>query len=465
MAEKSVNDLPRDLRVLFTRGNDALQRDNLDYAIDLFNQVLAREPALYDCRKALRTAQMRKAGGRGGFFKKILSSAGSSPLVAKAEIALRRDPAEALHTSEQILNNDPNNSAAHRLVVKAAAALELPRTAVLSLEILFNNSPRDKEIGIQFANALAETGDVKRGEQILADLYRSFPNSNELGQALKNMSAKQTMDEGGYDSLADGSGSYRDILKNKQEAISLEQESRVEKSEDVSLRLIREYEARLKNEPNNLKLLKSLAELYAQRKDFDLALSYYDKLKASDLANDASLEKAISDTVTRKIDQQIAQLDQSAPDFAELAAKLESEKQAYQLAACQKRLERFPTDLQIRFEMGQLYFQAGKISEAIGEFQRAQNNPHRRVASMNYLAQCFAKRNMNDMAARTLQNAIKEKPVLDEEKKELIYNLGSVLERMEKKQEAIEQFKIIYEVDIGYKDVAQKVDRYYQGGA
>jgi tetratricopeptide (TPR) repeat protein len=84
---------------------------------------------------------------------------------------------------------------------------------------------------------------------------------------------------------------------------------------------------------------------------------------------------------------------------------------------------------------------------------------------MNYLAQCFAKRNMNDMAARTLQNAIKEKPVLDEEKKELIYNLGSVLERMEKKQEAIEQFKIIYEVDIGYKDVAQKVDRYYQGGA
>ena len=57
MAEKSVNDLPRDLRVLFTKGNEALQRDNFDYAIDLFNQILAREPALYDCRKALRAAQ------------------------------------------------------------------------------------------------------------------------------------------------------------------------------------------------------------------------------------------------------------------------------------------------------------------------------------------------------------------------------------------------------------------------
>src|SRR5262249_5678964 len=120
MAEKSLNDLPRDLRVLFTRGSDALQRDNFDYAIDLFNKLSVREPMLYDARKALRTAQQRKAGGKSGLFKKLLSSASSSPLLAKAEIALRRDPAEALQTAEQILNTDPNNSAAHRLVVKAA---------------------------------------------------------------------------------------------------------------------------------------------------------------------------------------------------------------------------------------------------------------------------------------------------------------------------------------------------------
>src|SRR5258707_398277 len=62
MAEKSLNELPRELRMLFTKGNDALQRENYDYAIDLFNQVLQKEPFLYDCRKALRTAQLRKAG-------------------------------------------------------------------------------------------------------------------------------------------------------------------------------------------------------------------------------------------------------------------------------------------------------------------------------------------------------------------------------------------------------------------
>ena len=82
---------------------------------------------------------------------------------------------------------------------------------------------------------------------------------------------------------------------------------------------------------------------------------------------------------------------------------------------------------------------------------------------MNYLAQCYAKRKMFDLAARTFKNAIKEKPVFDDEKKDLIYNLGCVLESMGKKEEAIEQFKLIYEMDASYKDVTAKVDAFYAG--
>jgi tetratricopeptide (TPR) repeat protein len=463
MAEKTLNELTRELRVVFTKGHDALQRDNFDYAINLFNQVLEREPGLYECRRELRAAQMRKAGSGGGFMKKMWSSASSQPMVAKGEVALRRNPAEALQVAEQILNGDPNNTGAHRLIVKAATALEMPHTAVLSLEILYHNIPKDKEIAIQLANGLANTGEVKRGEQILTNLQSSMPHDNDIAQALKNISARNTMDEGGYDTLADGSGSYRDILRNKEEAVTLEQQNRVERSEDSTDRLINEYETRLRTEANNLKLVRSLAELYAQKKQFDKSLAYYDRLKSSDMGNDASLDSAVANTVLRKYEHQIEQLDTTAPDYADKVAVLQAEKQAYQLAECQKRVERFPTDLQIRFELGQLYFQAGKISEAIGEFQKSQNNPHRRVASLSYLAQSFAKRKMYDMAARQLQNAIREKQVLDDEKKELIYNLGCVLENMGKKEEAIEQFKIIYEIDIGYRDVAAKVEGSYPG--
>ena len=465
MPEKTINEISADLRRIYTKATEAAQRENLDYAIALFNQVLEKEPGLFECRKALREAQFRKAGAGGsGFFKKMLSGAGSSPQVAKARMAMSKNPAEALAIAEQILNGDPNSSAAHHIIVDAAKALDLPHTGVLSLETLLKNSPKNKGLAIEFADALsASGGDASRGEQILNELLRARPGDGELSKALKNLSARKTMDKGGYTALEGGQGSYRDILKNKDEAVSLEQEKRVVKAEDVAERLIGEYEARLETEPNNLKLVRELAKLYMEKKQFDRALEFYDRVRNSPMGNDPSLERAMAETNVRRFDYQAEQLDPAAPDFAEQSAKIQTEKLNFQVAECQKRVEKYPTDLAIRFEMGSLYFQAGKIGEAIGEFQKAQGNPHKRIAAMSYLAQCFAKRKMFDLAARTLQNAIKEKPVFDDEKKDLVYNLGCVLESMGKKEEAVEQFKIIYELDISYKDVAAKVDAFYAG--
>ena len=64
MAEKNENEIPRDIRAIYQKGRDALLRENYDYAIDLFTQVLDKEPTFYDCRKALQTAQAHKSGGR-----------------------------------------------------------------------------------------------------------------------------------------------------------------------------------------------------------------------------------------------------------------------------------------------------------------------------------------------------------------------------------------------------------------
>ena len=464
MAEKNINEISREARLLFVKANEAVQRENLEYAIALFNQVLVKEPAFFECRKALRAAQTQKAGAGGGFLKKMWGSASSSPQVAKAKMAMGKNPAEALAIAEEILNSDPGNSGGHRLIVEAAQALELPQTAVMSLEILVKNSPKDKNLAIEYAHAVGTAGgDTSGAERVLAELSRNSPNDGEVNQALKDLSARKTLDQGGYNALEGGQGSYRDILKDKQQASSLEQEQRVVKSEDVTERLIGEDEARLKTEPNNLKVVRRLAELYAQKNQFERALELYERIKNSEMGNDPSLERAINDTIVRRFDYQLEQLDPATPDYADQSAKIQAEKLNFQVVDCQKRGEKYPTDLAIRFEMGQFYFQTGKITEAIQEFQKAQQNPHKRLAAMSFLAQCFAKRKMFDLAARTLQNAIKEKLVFDEEKKELVYNLGCVLESMGKKDEAIEQFKMIYETDASYKDVTAKVEAFYAG--
>jgi len=464
MSEKSLNEVSRELREMYERGLEALRRENWDYAQMLLSQVLAREPALLEARKALRQAQQAKVAGKGrGFFKKVLGTATASPELARARLALRSNPLEAMQLAEEVLNSDPNNMTAHKLFAEAAMAAGLPRTALLSFEVLFAHDPRDRELAVQYAHALADAGEISKGEQVLVAVARLYPGDPELAQELKNLSARKTLDEAGYGELESGTGSYRDVLRNAEQAKLLEEEQRVQKSEDATERLIREYEARLPREPQNLRLLRSLAELYTQKQQFDKALEYYERLKATEAGQDPSLDRAIAETIVRRFDHQLAQLDPAAPDYAERAAEIQAAKQAFRLEECRKRVEKYPTDLTIRFEYGQLLFEADRITEAIAEFQKAQNNPHKRIAALNYLARCFAQRKMYDLAARTLQNALKEKLTFDEEKKELLYNLGSVLEAMGKRDEAIEYFKQIYEVDIGYRDVAAKVDAYYAG--
>src|SRR5580693_459772 len=175
MAEKGINEISREARTLFTKAQEAAQRDNTDYAIALYNQVLEKEPGFFEGRQLLRAEQFKKAGGGGGFFKKMLSGAGSSPQVAKGQLALRSNPANALAIAEQILNSDPNSSGAHKIIVEAAKALELQKTAVLSYETLVKNSPKDKNLAIEYALACAEAGDATPGERVLMDMLRETP--------------------------------------------------------------------------------------------------------------------------------------------------------------------------------------------------------------------------------------------------------------------------------------------------
>jgi len=465
MPEKLVNEIAPDLRRLYLKAAEAAQRENPDYAITLFCQILDKEPAFFECRRALRVEQAKKsAGASTGFFKKMMSGAGASPHIAKAKMALGRNPAEAMSIAEQVLNSDANNSFAHRIIVDAAQTLELPKTAVLSLEVMVRHSPKDKVLMMEYADQAARIGGEASAsaERALDELIRTTGFDADLAQAQKNLSARKTMDEGGYSALEGGGGSFRDILKNKDEAVSLEQANRVQKTEDTAARLIKEYEARLVSEPENMKMIRSLAELYTEKKEFDRALEMYARIKNSTHGSaDSALDRAIAETTGRKMDHQLSLLNPFAPDHAEQIAQLKAAKADFKLAECRQRVEKYPTDLGIRFELGQLYFEAGKIGEAIAEFQKAQQNPNRRIPAMSYLAQCFAKRGMNDSAVRTLQNAIKEKAAFDEEKKDLIYNLGRVLEAQGKKTEAIEQFLQIYETDSSYRDVAAKVDAHY----
>ena len=459
MAEKTLVQIPVAQRELFDKGLAALQKNNLDYAVALFCQVLKAEPGFYECREALRAAQHKRTGTRGGgLFKKLLGSANS---LTSGRMALRSNPLEAILIAEEALNQDPSNMQAHDLLADAALQAQLPKTALLSLEVAFKSNPSDRKLAEKLVEAHTQLGNHSRAEKLLRDLLSVDPGNPALNERLKNLLALRTLKEGGYEQLSSGTGSYRDVLRDKDQAKSLEQEQREVKDVDVLERLVGEQEALRAVDPSNPRVLRTLADLCLKMGEFDRAVGYYEQVQMVSGMSDPFILQCIRDTRVAQFTMLEKTLDPQTEVGQSALEALRKQRQEYLLEDARRRAEANPTDLLVRFELGEQYFKLGRFGDAVAELQKAQNNPNRRIAAMGLLARAFFERGMNDMAAKKLQEALKEKLVFDDEAKELTYHLGIVLEKMNRPQEAIEQFKLIYEQDIAYRDVMARVDQFY----
>src|SRR5207237_8291364 len=132
------------------------------------------------------------------------------------------------------------------------------------------------------------------------------------------------------------------------------------------------------------------------------------------------------------------------------------------ISDAQERVKRNPTDLELRFELGANLFNAGRFREAVPELQRARQNLHARLKAMNVLGCCYGELGMLDLAMKQLEEASREILSMDTMKKEIVYNLGLVYERMGAPDKSLACMKQSYEVDYGYRDVANRVARSYK---
>ena len=76
-----------------------------------------------------------------------------------------------------------------------------------------------------------------------------------------------------------------------------------------------------------------------------------------------------------------------------------------------------------------------------------------------HLAQCFQKKGFMDLAKKEYHRALGAHPNVDERAQEILYNLGAIAEAEEDSAEARSCYARIYQVDIGYRDVAQKMEQ------
>lgn len=460
MPEVSIQEAPRKIREMVDKAAAALERDNIDYAIEMLMTVLDTEPRLLDARKLLRTAQVKKfLDGGGGPARHVMATIGALGGMMAASAMLKSRPLKALQTAEKLMSRDPLNRPFFTLLARAAVAADLPQTAIHTLEVAREAYPSDAQLLFWLGTLYKDNHITDKARECFERLYAIRPNDPKVLKALKDAQAMDTMKTGRWTEAAGEVGGYRKVMKDAEEAQRLEQAAKAVKSSSDLGDLIAEHLQKIEREPNNINYRRALADLYAKAERYDEALAALQEADRISGGGDPQIDRAISQLRVCQFDQAIAQKRRAGDEAG--AQTLEAEKREFLLSDAEDRVRRYPNDLQFKYELGVLLFERGRFVEAIQQFQQSQRNPQRRIRSLYYLARSFEEKGQLDIAAEQLEKAASELSVLDNTKKDILYELGVVYERMGHAQKAIDLFKEIYAVDISYRDVAQRIDRFY----
>jgi tetratricopeptide (TPR) repeat protein len=465
MAVRTEKELSEPLRALWLKAVAAIELRNFGYAISLLQGILKQEPQFLTGRQLLRRTEVTKSKSA----KKHFFNISTAPIaVMKAQREVKREPKHAIEMLERVLEEDPYNRQANLVLKQAAVAAGWPEIGVFALRTLLQENARDVKVLHELGRLYHDLGESGWEVEVYNQISEIDPLDAEAIRLGKDASARASMKSGGWTEAE----SYRDLIRDKEAAISLEQQSRMILTGESLDQQIAETYSRQKSEPANIDLAARLGALNEQKEDFEAAIGWYQY--AADLTKgaDAGLVRKVSDLKIKRLDREIAAHEEflSTHDMEhELCGKIAEDLKIAKknraeilLDDARSRVERNPTDLQLRFELGEHLMNAGLFREAVPELQRARQNPNARLKAMNLLGCCYGGLGMLDLATKELEEASKEILSMDATKKEILYNLGLVYERMGEQDKSLTCMKQIYQADYGYKDVAKRVESSYK---
>lgn len=464
MPVKNEKDLTDQLRGYWLKAVAAIELRNFGYAIDLLQNLLKQEPEFLTGRQMLRRTEVTRAKmEKKGFFK-----IPTAPLaLMKAQRELKKNPARTIELVEKVLETAPYNLQANMLLKDAAVGAEYPEIAIFAMETLLENDPRDVKVLHELGRLYYQYDQSHKAVDIYNRLVEIDPVDLEAVKLGKDAAARASMKQGGWNEAE----SYRDLIKDKEVAVSLEQQSRMQLSGESLEQQISEVFAQHEAEPQSVDLAKRLGILHHQKDDLEGAIAWYQYAVELTNRSDPGLVRKVADLKMRQLERRISEDEEylakhgsGSAKFEEKVAELATAKRQRAeilIEDARKRLDRNPTDLQLRYELGEYLTQAGRYRDALPELQRARQNPNARLKAMNLLGQCYRELGMLDLAAKQLDDAAREMLVMDAVKKEIVYNLGLVYQQMNDSARYLEAMKKIYEADYGYRDVAARVESSY----
>jgi tetratricopeptide (TPR) repeat protein len=464
MSEISEADLDPKVKPLWLKAMTSVQTKNYGYAIKLLQSVLKDAPGFLDARRVLRKCESQETGGpkkRTGLFG-MKSGGGLGAMKLGSQV--KKDPLAALPAIEAELEKDPYSPELNESLFDAFDALGWIDSAAFALETVRQGYPDHLKLMHKLAEFYLTHSRSMKAAEVYRDIIKHHPTDSAAIKGDKDATARASMEKQNWSE----DSTMRDLMRNKEESEEIEKQSRSGLTRDQLEERLAALAADYARDQNNLKVVKEMAGVYERLEDWENAHAYFDW--AFTLSNgDVALRTKAGLMQDRLKEKELHDLEARAaenPDDPEVKAILDERRLSRTREAIESaraRVEQNPTDPLVRFELGRALFNAGEFSDAIPQLQQAKRNPHIQSKVLLLLGRTFKAKGMLDMGVKQLETALEDLVGMDATKKEVLYEKGLLHQEMGDQAAAIECFKEIYEVDYGYRDVAQRVESSYGG--
>ncbi len=446
-------DLAQKAQNFMNRGRQALESRRYELAVDMLMEAVDAAPDVLEARRLLRTAQVLnfRTNGKVGFGAKFGYMVDRQKIMGFVK---KGEGVKAMAEAEKLLCKNPLDGDNIEAAVKAAEAAGKPDHAAISVEAAYEAGNKDPELLMRVATYYQMSKNWGKARDAYRKLSEIKPGDQQIMQLLKNCEAQATMNSGWVET-AGKKGGFQNLIANKEQAKKLDQANKAVVTGDDAEALIAEKIAQIANEPKNMNFRRALARLYIQSKRFEEAINCLNEALEISGSMDPELDRMLSQTQVQYYDQLIEQYRAAGDENS--VVELMNEKNQFVFDDLASRVERYPNDLHLRYELGVLYYQNEYYDEALEHLQLAQRSPKDRLWALYYLAMCFMKKGQSDMAVMQLETARDAIPTMDELKKNVVYQLGLCAENAGDLEKAYQYYKDVYSTDVGFADLSDRM--------
>lgn len=436
-----------------------MQNQNWDLAVEMFSTCVKLVPANLLYRQFLRNSTKKKYGDNGkgaGTFEKT-KLMGIRSRIKKARTAENWE--DASKAIEEGLLINPWDTQLNVDLAEVSLKLERGEIAKFAYMEAIRSDQKNKSHYIALATLLRERAEYDDAIKAWEQVSRLDPQDLTAMRRITELQTEKTTHRGGYEDAQ----KTRDVLATRGAAAAGKSSAAPGESQETDLKHA------IRKDPGVIENYLKLASYYKSVKQFQQS---HDTLVTA-------LEISKGDPGVREQleDAELLLMKYALEDAKQLAQKSsddESRKKAAELSIAMRdrrieiltsRVERYPSNLALKFDLALLLMQLQKWTQSIPLLQKASQDPRLKAKAFVSLGKCFVYDKKLPLARGQFERAVPDLNYDTEPEtfKECHYLLGRVCEELKDTAGAESHYGEVLVVDYDFKDARDRLEK-LQGG-